>query len=133
MSPANALLLFFSSQPYEEIVDLEQLQNRMVQSLSEYNARSRKPMDLVMFMFAVEHISRLARYRSLRLFSRCNANDGIHGCDEVLASHQNGLKEQPALESNIWSHFCFSNAPVISKWCTPKGRTYDILQCSSSI
>lgn len=48
-------------QPYEEVVDLDQLQGRMVQSLGDYNARSRKPMDLVMFMFAVEHISRLAR------------------------------------------------------------------------
>ena len=48
-------------QPYEEVSDLEQLQGRMVQSLGDYNARSRKPMDLVMFMFAVEHVSRLAR------------------------------------------------------------------------
>lgn len=48
-------------QPYEEVADLEQLQERMVQSLGDYNARSRKPMDLVMFMFAVEHVSRLAR------------------------------------------------------------------------
>lgn len=50
-----------ASQPYEEVADLEQLQERMVQSLGDYNARSRKPMDLVMFMFAVEHVSRLAR------------------------------------------------------------------------
>lgn len=49
-------------QPYEEVVDLDELQGRMVQSLGDYNARSRKPMDLVMFMFAVEHVSRLARY-----------------------------------------------------------------------
>lgn len=48
-------------QPYEEVSDLEQLQSRMVQSLGDYNARSRKPMDLVMFMFAVEHVNRLAR------------------------------------------------------------------------
>lgn len=48
-------------QPYEEVADLEELQARMVQSLGDYNARSRKPMDLVMFMFAVEHVSRLAR------------------------------------------------------------------------
>lgn len=48
-------------QPYEEVADLQQLQGRMVQSLGDYNARSRKPMDLVMFMFAVEHVSRLAR------------------------------------------------------------------------
>eukprot|EP00903_Cladosiphon_okamuranus_P016611 g15323.t1 len=49
------------NKPYEEVADLEELQGRMVQSLGDYNARSRKPMDLVMFMFAVEHVSRLAR------------------------------------------------------------------------
>lgn len=53
--------LIFVAKPYEEVADLEHLQERMVQSLNEYNARSRKPMDLVMFMFAVEHVSRLAR------------------------------------------------------------------------
>lgn len=63
----NATAVLFL-QPYEEVVDLEQLQDRMVQSLGEYNARSRKPMDLVMFMFAVEHVSRLARYPCLCLF-----------------------------------------------------------------
>ncbi|CAM9229232.1 unnamed protein product [Discosporangium mesarthrocarpum] len=47
--------------PYEEVLDLEELQATMVQSLADYNARSRKPMDLVMFMFAVEHVSRLSR------------------------------------------------------------------------
>lgn len=65
LSPANThrcCSLNASRQPYEEVLDLEQLQERMVQSLGEYNARSRKPMDLVMFMFAVEHVSRLARY-----------------------------------------------------------------------
>lgn len=55
------LFLFCRTQPYEEVSDLEQLQSRMVQSLGDYNARSRKPMDLVMFMFAVEHVNRLAR------------------------------------------------------------------------
>lgn len=53
--------LFVFSKPYEEVADLEELQGRMMQSLGDYNARSRKPMDLVMFMFAVEHVSRLAR------------------------------------------------------------------------
>lgn len=57
-TPFPSNLLF---QPYDEVSDLDELQERMVQSLSDYNARSRKPMDLVMFMFAVEHVSRLAR------------------------------------------------------------------------
>lgn len=57
-----ALFIFQSPlKPYQEVEDLEGLQERMTQCLGDYNARSRKPMDLVMFTFAVEHISRLAR------------------------------------------------------------------------
>lgn len=58
---------YLLEQPYDEVIDLGQLQDRMVQSLGDYNARSRKPMDLVMFMFAVEHVSRLARCANIGL------------------------------------------------------------------
>jgi dynein heavy chain, axonemal len=46
---------------YEEVRDVDTLQTRMTSALADYNGRSRRPMNLVMFMFAVEHVSRLAR------------------------------------------------------------------------
>jgi dynein heavy chain len=49
------------SKPYEEIRSMHDLHHRMEEFLGEYNAMSRKPMDLVMFGFAIEHISRVSR------------------------------------------------------------------------
>ncbi|KAJ3193186.1 Dynein heavy chain 7, axonemal [Irineochytrium annulatum] len=46
---------------YNEIDDLAGLTTFMDKQLSDYNAMSKKPMDLVMFRFAVEHISRISR------------------------------------------------------------------------
>eukprot|EP00940_MAST-03C_sp_MAST-3C-sp2_P000489 g489.t1 len=51
-----------SSNPrYEEISDLAKLQETFRGFLDDYNQMSRKKMDLVMFMFAVEHVARIAR------------------------------------------------------------------------
>jgi dynein heavy chain len=50
-----------STKAYEEIRDLHELNVKMDEYLSDYNQQSRKPMDLVMFSFAIEHISRLSR------------------------------------------------------------------------
>jgi len=47
--------------PYTEIKDLNELQERMEAYLAEYNGQSRSPMNLVLFMFAIEHVSRIAR------------------------------------------------------------------------
>ncbi|KAJ3073863.1 Dynein heavy chain 7, axonemal [Podochytrium sp. JEL0797] len=46
---------------YDEIDDLNELSVFMDKQLSDYNAMSKKPMDLVMFRFAIEHISRISR------------------------------------------------------------------------
>ena len=47
--------------PYAEIRDIPALQFTIEQYLVDFNAVSRKPMDLVMFMFAIEHVSRISR------------------------------------------------------------------------
>lgn len=46
---------------YEEIPDFSNLSTRMDEYLRDFNATSRKPMDLVLFNFAVEHVSRICR------------------------------------------------------------------------
>ena len=56
MTPADE-----DDRPYVEVRDLQLLQNRTEDSLAEFNQTSKKPMELVMFMFAIEHVSRIAR------------------------------------------------------------------------
>ncbi|KAJ3217583.1 Dynein heavy chain 7, axonemal [Dinochytrium kinnereticum] len=46
---------------YDEVEDLGELTALMERQLGDYNAISKKPMDLVMFRFAVEHLSRISR------------------------------------------------------------------------
>jgi dynein heavy chain len=46
---------------YNEVKDLDLLRETMEEYLSEYNQLSKTPMSLVMFRFAIEHVSRLAR------------------------------------------------------------------------
>jgi dynein heavy chain len=46
---------------YMEIQDLSELSTKMEYYLEEFNQQSRKPMDLVMFSFAIEHVSRISR------------------------------------------------------------------------
>ncbi|CAH8646682.1 unnamed protein product [Heterobilharzia americana] len=46
---------------YDEVTDLKLLTNRMEAYLSDFNALSKTPMNLVMFKFAIEHVSRVAR------------------------------------------------------------------------
>ncbi|KAK2580549.1 hypothetical protein KPH14_007682 [Odynerus spinipes] len=46
---------------YDEVTDLNDLQEKMDYYLSEYNMVSRTPMLLVLFRFAIEHISRISR------------------------------------------------------------------------
>lgn len=46
---------------YDEVTDLDELVEKMHYYLNEYNLVSRTPMSLVMFKFAIEHISRVSR------------------------------------------------------------------------
>lgn len=50
-----------SEKLYDEIQDIDQLTLVIEDYLSEYNQMSKTPMDLVIFKFIVEHISRVAR------------------------------------------------------------------------
>ena len=49
------------NKPYEEIQDLKKLTERIDFFLEEHNSASKKPMPLVMFQFAIEHVSRVSR------------------------------------------------------------------------
>ncbi|CAH8660135.1 unnamed protein product [Schistosoma rodhaini] len=46
---------------YDEVTDYKLLINRMESYLNDYNTISKTPMNLVMFKYAIEHISRVAR------------------------------------------------------------------------
>ncbi|KAK3263038.1 hypothetical protein CYMTET_28136, partial [Cymbomonas tetramitiformis] len=47
--------------PYVEIASLEEVQEVVNQYLADYNSVNKKPMHLVMFRFAIEHVCRVAR------------------------------------------------------------------------
>ena len=51
--------------PYVEVQDFTELQPKMEEFLADFNQSSRKPMDLVMFGFAIEHVSRISRILKL--------------------------------------------------------------------
>ncbi|XP_073479664.1 dynein axonemal heavy chain 3-like [Aquarana catesbeiana] len=54
-----------SEKHYNEIVDIDELKICMQRYLHQYNASSKTPMNLVMFHFAIQHISRISRVLKL--------------------------------------------------------------------
>ena len=50
---------------YMEVTNASRLVETLEIFLEEYNAESKKPMDLVLFMFATEHLTRIARVMSM--------------------------------------------------------------------
>lgn len=54
-----------SPKPYIEIKDAKSLQAQIEEHLTEYNAISKQPMQLVLFLFALEHVSRISRVISM--------------------------------------------------------------------
>lgn len=53
-------------QIYEEILDPEKLLATATEYLSDHNATSKKPMELVLFNYALEHMARIARVIKLQ-------------------------------------------------------------------
>ena len=46
---------------YDELTDIPALMARMEEYLLDHNATSKRPMNLAIFLYAVEHVSRIAR------------------------------------------------------------------------
>ena len=74
---------------YRRVKDLDQMQKHMVQYLEDYNHISSKPMKLVLFLFAVEHIMKIARVLSMPRGNALLAGVGGSGRQSVtrLAAH----------------------------------------------
>lgn len=47
--------------PYDEILDMKALTEKLEYFLEDYNSNTKRPMHLVMFEFAIDHILRIVR------------------------------------------------------------------------
>ena len=84
--------------PYQEITDLDRLQTRMEELLFDYNTINAKcAMGLVMFLYAMEHVLRIARVLNQPGGHILNVGVGGSGRQSlsVLASFMYGLEVWP--------------------------------------
>ena len=78
-----------SKKAYKRVRDFEQMQSTMVQYLEDYNQISSKPMKLVLFLYAVEHVCKIARVLQMPRGNALLAGVGGSGRQSVtrLAAH----------------------------------------------
>ena len=78
-----------SKKKYKRVRDIEGMQKNMVQYLDDYNQISSKPMKLVLFLFAVEHVCKIARVLQMPRGNVLCAGVGGSGRQSVtrLAAH----------------------------------------------
>ena len=78
-----------SKKTYQRVADPPALQTTMTQYLDDYNAISSKPMKLVLFLFAVEHVCRITRVLQMPRGNALLAGVGGSGRQSVtrLAAH----------------------------------------------
>jgi dynein heavy chain len=77
---------------YDEVRNMHDLQEKMDEYLADYNASCRKPTDLVLFSFAIEHISRVCRILKMPGGNALLVGVGGSGRQSVtrLAAHISG-------------------------------------------
>ena len=67
---------------YDELTDIPALMARMEEYLLDHNATSKRPMNLAIFLYAVEHVSRIARV--LKQPGEGRGGGGVHGGRSAL-------------------------------------------------
>jgi hypothetical protein len=66
---------------YEEATDLTRLAAVVEEQLAAFNAGSKAPMRLVLFLYALEHVARVCRW-ALGALALCVPSGCLHACDE---------------------------------------------------
>ena len=83
-----------SKKSYRRVRDLPEFQKNMVQYLDDYNQISSKPMKLVLFLFAVEHVCKISRVLQMPRGNALLAGVGGSGRQSVtrLAAHLSDME-----------------------------------------
>lgn len=104
---------------YKEVEDMQSLRDTAVSLLEKYNGASRKPMDLVLFDYAVEHLVRISRVlkqpeshmllvgvggSGRQSLSRLATNIAGHEFHDVEMSNEDGVDEWRAELKKLFAH-----------------------------